>query len=82
MRLLEFFVLMYLKKISIAADDLMKENLELKEQRLCKICMVTDTNVVFLPCGHLVSCASCAPALQMCPICRATIKGTVRTYIA
>ncbi|XP_060589383.1 baculoviral IAP repeat-containing protein 3-like isoform X2 [Ruditapes philippinarum] len=64
------------------ADDLMKENIELKEQRLCKICMVSDANVVFLPCGHLVSCATCAPALQQCPICRASIKGTVRTYIA
>ncbi|WAR06732.1 BIR7A-like protein [Mya arenaria] len=68
-----------------AADshgDLAKENQELKEQRLCKICMVSDANVVFLPCGHLVSCAACAPALQLCPICRATIRGTVRTYIA
>ena len=62
--------------------DLEKENIELKEQRLCKICMVSDANVVFLPCGHLVSCASCAPALQLCPICRAVIKGTVRTYLS
>ncbi|XP_052243809.1 baculoviral IAP repeat-containing protein 3-like isoform X1 [Dreissena polymorpha] len=66
----------------VSTDDLLKENLELKEQRLCKICMACETNVVFLPCGHFVSCAGCAPALQLCPICRATIKGTVRTYVA
>ena len=66
---------------SVSAD-LAKENQELKEQRLCKICMVSDANLVFLPCGHLVSCAACAPALQNCPICRALIKGTIRTYIA
>ncbi|KAH3723736.1 hypothetical protein DPMN_049530, partial [Dreissena polymorpha] len=65
----------------VSTDDLLKENLELKEQRLCKICMACETNVVFLPCGHFVSCAGCAPALQLCPICRATIKGTVRTYL-
>ncbi|KAH3723626.1 hypothetical protein DPMN_049420 [Dreissena polymorpha] len=64
------------------ADNLLKENLELKEQRPCKICMACETNVVFLPCGYFVSCAGCAPALQLCPICRATIKGTVRTYVA
>lgn len=62
--------------------DLLKENTELKEQRLCKICMVADANIVFLPCGHLVSCAACAPALQLCPICRGTIKGSVRTYMS
>ena len=64
------------------AVDLLKENTELKEQRLCKICMVADANMVFLPCGHLVSCAACSPALQFCPICRATIKGSVRTYMS
>jgi len=63
------------------ADELLKENTELKEQRLCKICMTHEANMVFLPCGHLVSCASCAPALTLCPICRATIKGSIRTYI-
>lgn len=67
---------------SLNSDDLLKENTELKEQKLCKICMVSDVNIVFLPCGHLVACATCAPALQMCPICRAAIKGTVRTYMS
>ena len=77
-------VFIHLKHLSVSflTDDLLKENTELKEQKLCKICMVSDVNIVFLPCGHLVACATCAPALQMCPICRAAIKGTVRTYMS
>ncbi|KAK6171490.1 hypothetical protein SNE40_019668 [Patella caerulea] len=63
-------------------ESLILENQRLKEQRTCKICMDEEANIVLLPCGHLVSCASCAPALRKCPICRANIKGTVRTYLS
>jgi len=64
------------------AKSLEEENLKLKEQRLCKICMDEEVNIVLLPCGHLVSCVKCAPALRNCPICRNGIKGTVRTFMA
>ena len=64
------------------AKLLEEENLKLKEQRLCKICMDEEVSIVLLPCGHLVSCAKCAPALRDCPICRNGIKGTVRTFMA
>ncbi|KAI0234847.1 Baculoviral IAP repeat-containing protein 7 [Lamellibrachia satsuma] len=54
-----------------------------EEQRLqCKICMDGEAKIVFLPCGHLCSCAMCAPALRNCPICRALIRGTVRVYLS
>lgn len=61
---------------------LMEENRQLKEQRQCKICMDEEVCVAFLPCGHLVCCSTCAPALNACPICRAKIRGTVRTYMS
>ncbi|XP_048240043.1 baculoviral IAP repeat-containing protein 7-like [Haliotis rufescens] len=64
------------------SQSLMEENRQLKEQRQCKICMDEEVNVVFLPCGHLVCCATCAPALRKCPICRANIRGTVRTFMS
>ena len=63
-------------------NSLEEENLKLKEQRLCKICMDEEVSIAFLPCGHLVSCAKCSPACRKCPICRETIKGTVRTFMA
>lgn len=33
--------------------SLEEENRKLKDARLCKICMVDEVGVVFLPCGHL-----------------------------
>lgn len=47
----------------------------------CKICMDLDVAIVFLPCGHLVSCAMCAPAMKICPVCRELIRGTVKAYM-
>ncbi|XP_070191014.1 baculoviral IAP repeat-containing protein 7-like isoform X2 [Littorina saxatilis] len=65
-----------------APRSLIEENRQLKEQRTCKICMDEEVCVVFVPCGHLVCCATCAPPLSKCPICRSTIRGTVRTYMS
>ncbi|KAJ8309705.1 hypothetical protein KUTeg_011570 [Tegillarca granosa] len=59
-----------------------QENRRLKEQQTCKICLDEDVSIVFLPCGHMASCASCAPALRKCPICRTFIKGTVRAILS
>lgn len=48
----------------------------------CKICMVEEVGVVFLPCGHLLSCVMCAPAMAQCPLCRQQILGRVRTFLS
>lgn len=48
----------------------------------CKICMSEEVGVVFLPCGHLLSCVFCAPAISQCPLCRETIRGRVRTFLS
>lgn len=63
-------------------SDLALENLRLKDQRLCKVCLDAEVGVVFLPCGHLVACPACASALSDCPVCRASIRGTVRTFFS
>ncbi|XP_041980003.1 baculoviral IAP repeat-containing protein 2 isoform X2 [Aricia agestis] len=59
-----------------------EENRQLKEARLCKVCMDNEVSVVFLPCGHLVSCAGCGAALAACPLCRAAVRALVRAYLA
>lgn len=41
----------------------------------CKICMDEEVGVVFLPCGHLLSCVMCAPAITNCPLCRKEIRS-------
>jgi len=58
------------------------ENVALKEQMKCKICMDNTVCISFLPCGHLCCCAECAPAMVRCPICRQIIKGSVKTYLS
>ncbi|CAL1261264.1 unnamed protein product [Larinioides sclopetarius] len=52
-----------------------------KDQCLCKICMDKEVGIVFLPCGHLLACTDCAPALKLCPMCRKTIQAIVRAYL-
>ncbi|KPI94024.1 Apoptosis 2 inhibitor [Papilio xuthus] len=59
-----------------------EENRQLKEARLCKVCMDSEVSVVFLPCGHLVSCAGCGAALSACPLCRGAVRALVRAYLA
>ncbi|XP_036333865.1 death-associated inhibitor of apoptosis 2 [Rhagoletis pomonella] len=62
--------------------SLEEENRKLKDARLCKVCLDEEVGVVFLPCGHLVTCVQCAPGVGQCPMCRADIKGFVRTYLS
>ncbi|KAG5670141.1 hypothetical protein PVAND_000423 [Polypedilum vanderplanki] len=64
---------------TVTASDLDERRLKNVE---CKICMTEEVGVVFLPCGHLLSCVYCAPALTQCPLCREIIRGRVRTFLS
>lgn len=68
--------------VEIPSLSLEEENRRLKSARECKICMSNEVGVVFLPCGHLLSCLLCASSLQICPLCRSVIKGRVRTFLS
>ncbi|XP_061192230.1 baculoviral IAP repeat-containing protein 3-like [Saccostrea echinata] len=74
------------KKINDRVPDDIKEltqrNSEMRERTMCILCCEERVSIVFLPCGHLVSCAQCSPALKNCPVCRESIKGTVRVSFA
>ncbi|KAK3096447.1 hypothetical protein FSP39_000247 [Pinctada imbricata] len=59
-------------------SKLVEENQAYKDMTTCKICTTEPVGIVFLPCGHLVCCPQCAPALKKCPMCRKPVKGTVR----
>uniref|UniRef100_A0A4W5MJR8 RING-type E3 ubiquitin transferase n=1 Tax=Hucho hucho TaxID=62062 RepID=A0A4W5MJR8_9TELE len=60
-------------------DELLRQ---LQEERTCKVCMDKLVSIVFIPCGHLVVCSDCAASLRHCPICRATIRGSVRAFMS
>ena len=67
-----------------AAVDPSPEELlrQLQEERTCKVCMDKPVSIVFIPCGHLVVCSDCATSLRHCPICRASIRGSVRAFMS
>lgn len=48
---------------------------------VCKVCYSTPIELVFLPCGHSVSCIACSRRLTNCPYCRVGITCRLRTYI-
>lgn len=49
---------------------------------MCKICFAKEVGVVFLPCGHIVACVDCAPALSTCAVCRKPLGATVRAFLS
>ena len=63
-------------------EELIEENKRLKDERLCKVCADKELGVVFIPCGHLVTCTTCAASLNNCPVCRSTITSLVKTYFS
>ncbi|CAL1545887.1 unnamed protein product [Lymnaea stagnalis] len=65
-----------------AIRQIKERNNQLRQQTVCKICMDKEVAVVFLPCGHLVSCSECGAAMKDCPVCRVNIKGVVRAFMS
>ncbi|XP_063122133.1 baculoviral IAP repeat-containing protein 2 isoform X3 [Rattus norvegicus] len=72
----------YIPTEDVSGLSLEEQLRRLQEERTCKVCMDREVSIVFIPCGHLVVCRECAPSLRKCPICRGTIKGTVRTFLS
>ncbi|XP_051513454.1 E3 ubiquitin-protein ligase LRSAM1-like isoform X2 [Myxocyprinus asiaticus] len=46
----------------------------------CVVCMEHESQMIFLPCGHVCCCQTCSDALQSCPLCRSSISQRVRLY--
>lgn len=47
---------------------------------LCKICLDSRVEMVFIPCKHVSTCAACSVTLEKCPICRKIAKGIVKLF--
>lgn len=63
------------------AEKLAEENRQLRQQKVCKVCLDAEIGIVFLPCGHLCCCQACAPNVGQCPVCRADIHNRVHVFI-
>ena len=68
------------RKSSEILPEIEQENQKLKEAQTCKICLVKEIRVVFLPCGHLMSCVNCTRKLKKCAVCRQFIHKKQKTY--
>lgn len=58
------------------------ENKQLKAAKTCKICLEADIEVVFIPCGHLVSCHGCSSLVSRCSLCQSSVTDTVKIYMS
>ena len=46
----------------------------------CVVCMSSESDIVFIPCGHFCTCAECGAKLnRRCPMCRAGIEAMVHS---
>ncbi|CAF0802997.1 unnamed protein product [Adineta ricciae] len=66
-----------------ATGSLMASNetsADLNTEEACKVCLDAVANCAFIECGHIVCCLNCAKLLTRCPVCRETIKRTLRVY--
>ncbi|XP_010608250.1 E3 ubiquitin-protein ligase XIAP isoform X1 [Fukomys damarensis] len=54
----------------------------LQEEKLCKICMDRNIAIVFIPCGHLVTCKECAEAVDKCPMCYTVITFKQKIFMS
>ena len=61
--------------------SMLTDNNQMKNAKLCKICLDNPIDTIFLPCSHLVTCTKCQMCINECPICRAKIKATAKVYI-
>ncbi|KAM9271577.1 E3 ubiquitin-protein ligase LRSAM1 isoform 2-T2 [Morus bassanus] len=46
----------------------------------CIVCMEQETQMVFLPCGHVCCCQTCSEQLHTCPLCRKDITQRIRIF--
>ena len=63
------------------AEEHEPPNKKVKQDDECKICCDKLVDSVFIPCGHILACLSCALSVERCPICK-TPCGAIRTYRA
>ncbi|XP_045461188.1 E3 ubiquitin-protein ligase MYLIP [Harmonia axyridis] len=61
--------------------DSQEKYLRLLDSMLCKICMDSQIDTAFLPCGHVLACNHCALRCDKCPICRTDIKQSQKLFL-
>jgi len=73
----------YVEKLKLGHPD-KNETINIvskSEDSVCVVCKSKPIELLFLPCHHVCSCATCASNLLACPICRCVINSFTHVYI-
>lgn len=62
-------------------QQLTEANRRLRQQRTCCLCGQRGVDTIFLPCGHLCTCESCAATIRNCCLCNNHIRGTAHVFL-
>uniref|UniRef100_A0A4W3J196 Leucine rich repeat and sterile alpha motif containing 1 n=1 Tax=Callorhinchus milii TaxID=7868 RepID=A0A4W3J196_CALMI len=62
------------------SSPLLKVSRAVVAQSECVVCLERESQMIFLPCGHVCCCQPCAVVLRTCPLCRAGIEQKIRMY--
>jgi len=65
---------------TMSVEEIKTELIDLRNQRLCPVCLCRLKSFVFTSCGHL-TCGSCAPMVKECPTCRSEKEALVNTFL-
>ena len=60
---------------------LQEANRRLRQRHTCRLCGDRAVDIIFLPCGHLCTCESCAATIRECCLCHDRIRGTAHVYL-
>ncbi|KAK7107747.1 hypothetical protein V1264_015611 [Littorina saxatilis] len=62
-------------------QQLQETNHRLRRRVTCRLCGNRPVDTIFLPCGHLCTCETCAATIRMCCLCNDRIRGTAHVYM-
>ncbi|XP_037048417.1 E3 ubiquitin-protein ligase MYLIP [Bradysia coprophila] len=51
------------------------------EALTCLICVDHSMNSIFVPCGHVLCCESCALRCETCPLCRSPVSAVNKIFL-
>jgi hypothetical protein len=57
-------------------------NRELKKSIMCIRCHTNEKCMLFVNCGHRVTCESCSNQIDYCPYCDVKIKSKLKTFLS
>ena len=61
---------------------IMEMNRQLKEKMRCIHCKNKEICMLFVSCGHQVTCEDCSEKIELCPYCDARIKKQLKTFLS